>query len=74
MDGISKAVELLGKEDEQHQLLHPTITLANVIDTQHQQYLENYFSFENENEATNLGVKYLNLMHLHPPDFLSSRL
>ena len=43
MDGISKAVELLGKEDEQHQQQqqHPTKTLANVIDTQQQQYLEN---------------------------------
>ena len=63
MDGISKAVELLGKEDEQHQQQHqhPTTSLANVIDTQHQRYLENYFSFGNEEEAKMLVMKYLNV-------------
>ena len=54
---------MLGKEDEQHQQQHqhPTTSLANVIDTQHQRYLENYFSFGNEEEAKMLVMKYLNV-------------
>ena len=75
MDGISKAVELLGKEDEQHQqqYQHPTTSLANVIDTQHQRYLENYFSFGNEEDAMLTAISSMSGKHSmihHPADLV----